>query len=111
MTIANRLAEKGIPYKYECPLMLRNGAVVYPDFTVLNLKERKEIYWEHRGMMDDREYVRNTVFKLKSMMKSGIVVGENLIITEETSENPLGTNEIDTMINKYFRESVDRLSR
>ena len=102
LTIANMLAEKGIPYKYECPKTLLNGKVFYPDFTVLNVKEHKEVYWEHRGMMDDREYARQAVFKLKSLMKNGIILGDNLIITEETSANPLGTDEIETIINRYF---------
>lgn len=102
LTIANKLAEKGIPYKYECPLTLSNGVVIYPDFTVLNVKERKEIYWEHRGMMDDRDYVKQAVFKIKSMAKSGIVIGKDLIITEETSANPLGTDETDMVIKEWF---------
>ena len=68
----------------------------------MDVKKRKEIYWEHRGMMDDREYARQAVFKMKSMMNAGIVIGKNLIITEETSANPLGTNEIDKMIAEYF---------
>ena len=102
LTIANMLADKGIPYKYECPLALSGGIVIYPDFTVLDVKMRKEIYWEHRGMMDDREYARQAVFKVKSMMKDDIILGKNLIITEETSANPLGTNEIEAVINNYF---------
>ena len=102
LNIANKLAEKNIPYKYECPLTLAGGKVIFPDFTVLNIKERREIYWEHRGMMDDREYSRQAVFKMKSMMNSDIILGNNLIITEETSVNPLGTNEIDSIIASFF---------
>ena len=102
LTIANMLTEKEIPYKYECPKTLLNGKIFYPDFTVLNVKTRKEIYWEHRGMMDDREYARQAVFKIKSLMKNGIILGDNLIITEETTTNPLGTDEIESIINKCF---------
>ncbi len=102
LTIANMLADRGIPYKYERPLTLMGGVVVYPDFTLLDVKTRREIYWEHRGMMDDRDYARQAVFKMKSLMKSGILLGDNLIITEETTANPLGTNEIDAVIDQYF---------
>ncbi|MCR4895730.1 MAG: hypothetical protein K5891_03025 [Lachnospiraceae bacterium] len=102
LTIANMLADRGIPYKYECPIKLGNGAVVYPDFTVLNVKTRKVFYWEHRGMMDDSDYAGQAVFKMKSMIKNGIVLGDNLIISEETSANPLGTNEIKALINRFF---------
>ena len=102
LTIANKLADKGIPYKYECPLTLSDGTKIYPDFTILDVRTRKEIYWEHRGMMDDREYARQAVFKMKSMMKEGIILGENLFITEETTTNPLGTNEIDAVIGSFL---------
>ena len=45
LTIANALAKHGIPYKYECPLILKNGRRIHPDFTVLNVKKRKQLYW------------------------------------------------------------------
>ncbi len=53
-------------------------------------------------MMDDRDYARQAVFKMKSMLKNGIILGKNLIITEETTANPLGTNEIAAVVNRYF---------
>ena len=102
LNIANALADKGIPYKYECPLQLSNGAIIYPDFTVLDVKRRRVMYWEHRGMMDDKDYAKNSVQRLKTMMGEGIFVGEKLIITEETSTSPLGTNEINAIIKKFF---------
>lgn len=102
LNIANALAAKGIPYKYECPLQLGSGAIIYPDFTVLDVKRRRVLYWEHRGMMDDKEYAKNSVQRIKALMKEDIFIGEKLIITEETSTNPLGTIEIDAVIKKYF---------
>jgi len=103
LNIANALAEQGIPYKYECPLQLSNGMIIYPDFTVLDVKRRKVWYWEHRGMMDDKDYARNSVQKMKSYMQNGFFLGSELIITEETSTNPLGTNEIKAVISKYLQ--------
>lgn len=102
LNIANALAKHGIPYKYECPLTLRNGKVVYPDFTILDIKKREEIYWEHRGMMDSEDYASHAVFKVKEYLRSGILIGKNLIITEESTANPLGTNEIEAVIAGYF---------
>lgn len=96
-----------IPYKYECPLTLKNGFTIYPDFTVLNVKQRKEIYWEHRGMMDDREYIRNSVQRIKQLNKEGIMLGDNLIITEESLTSPLGTDEIKMIIKKYLNNLID----
>ena len=102
LNIANALYDREIPYKYECPYMLANGKVIYPDFTVLKVSERKVIYWEHRGMMDDREYARNAVNRIKSYNKNGVFLGENLILTEETSTDPLGTDEIETVISRLL---------
>jgi len=102
LNIANALADKGIPYKYECPLQLSSGATIYPDFTVLDVKRRRVLYWEHRGMMDDKEYAKNSVQRIKTLMKEGLFIGDDLIITEETSTNPLGTNEIDAIIKKFL---------
>ena len=102
LNIAKALAEQGSPYKYECPLQLSNGMIIYPDFTVLDVKRRKVWYWEHRGMMDDKDYARNAVLKMKSYLQSGICLGKELIISEETGTNPLGTNEINEIIKTYF---------
>ena len=102
LNIANALADRGIPYKYECPLQLSSGVIVYPDFTVLDVKRRRVLYWEHRGMLDDKEYARGAVLRLKELTREGFFIGEELIITEETSANPLGTNEIETVIRRFF---------
>lgn len=102
LTIANALAKNGIPYKYECPLRLSNGQTIYPDFTVLNVSRRKVYYWEHRGMMDDREYCRHTVQRLKLLAKAGVHPGQELIITEESMACPLGTDEIEAVIRTYL---------
>ena len=102
LNIANTLDAFNLPYKYECPLTLVNGKTIYPDFTVLHIARRKLYYWEHRGMMDDREYASQAVFKVKQLRKSGIVLGENLILTEETIANPLGSDEIKDIIKQYF---------
>ena len=102
LSIANMLDRYGVPYKYECPVTMQNGKTVYPDFTVLKVRERKVFYWEHRGMMDDREYARQAVFKAKQFRKIGIIPGDNMIITEETSLEPLGTDEIENVIKKFL---------
>ena len=91
-----------VPYKYECPLQIDKGNVIHPDFTVLDVKRRCEVYWEHRGMMDDREYSRHAVTRVKDYEKAGIFLGDKLIITEETGITPLGTYEIERVIKHYF---------
>lgn len=102
MNIANALFKYGAIYLYEAPVTLKNGKTVYPDFTIINVKQRKVIYWEHRGMMDDREYAKNAVRKVKDYMKNGIIPGDNLILTEETQSSPLGTDEINSIIQTFL---------
>lgn len=102
LNIANALFRWGIPYKYECPLVLNNGFTIYPDFTVLHPISREEIYWEHRGMMDDREYVKHAIPRIRQYEEMGIFLGKNLIITEETSTRQLVSDEIEKTIECYF---------
>ena len=99
--LADRLFKRGIPYKYECPIML-NNRIIHPDFTVLNVKSRKEIYWEHMGMMDNKEYALGAVKRIDDYGKNGICVGDNLILTFETSVSLLKTQDIDQMIDRFL---------
>ena len=89
--IADKLNMLNIPYRYEYPLMLDNGKTVYPDFTILKMPERKEVYFEHFGMIDDEEYFEHMIYKLNSYENNGIYMGINLFITYETSKKPLNT--------------------
>ena len=91
-----------IEYKYECPIYLKGMGVVYPDFTFLSPKLRKEIYWEHCGMVDDPSYARNMVRKLDAYENTGIFIGERLILTYETEQSILSTKKIEQMIEKYL---------
>lgn len=91
-----------IEYKYECPIYLKGMGVVYPDFTFLSPKLRKEIYWEHCGMVDDPSYARNMVRKLDAYENTGIFIGERLILTYETEQNILSTGKIEQMVQKYL---------
>lgn len=54
---------------------------MYPDFTFLSKRTRKEIYWEHEGRMDDSEYAKTAIKKIKTYEDNGIYLGENLILT------------------------------
>ena len=99
--IANVLAENSIPYRYECPLDLGNG-IIYPDFTILRMKDRKVLYWEHLGMMDDSEYRNQAFLRIREYEKNGIFPGDRLILTVETARMPLNTNVISSMIDHYL---------
>lgn len=101
--IADALNREGVPYRYEYPVYLPNIGNVYPDFLVLNIRLRKEFYWEHLGMMDEAEYAEKAVQKIISYEQNGIYPGENLILTYETKKNPISSNIVCQMIQKYLK--------
>ena len=101
--IADLLNKETIPYRYEYPLYLKGFDLVYPDFTVLNVKKRKEIYWEHFGMMDDSEYVEKAMKKITVYAQNGIFPGINLIVTFETRKTPLNQKMAMLVIKEYLK--------
>ena len=103
LIIADILKGEGVPYHYEFPLYLNGFGRIYPDFTVLNIETRTELYWEHFGMMDDINYVEKAMNKLSWYEKNGIFPGKNLIITYETKKNPIDQKIIRAMIHQYLK--------
>lgn len=95
--IANMLNTLNIPYKYECPLKLEN-IIVYPDFTILDVKERREKYLEHLGMMGDIDYVNNMMLKISTYERNNIFLGDRLICTFESAKHPLNISTLKTKL-------------
>ena len=89
--ISDILTDLQIPYLYEKPIFLSTWGWVFPDFLALNVRLRKVRYWEHYGKMDDPGYCERNLNKLLAYEKDGIFPGTNLIITHETSKNPVDT--------------------
>lgn len=87
--IADVLHREGIPYRYEYPIYICGVGNVYLDFTILNVRTRKELLWEHFGLMDEPEYAEKAIQKLITYEQNDIFMGKNLILTYETRKNPL----------------------
>lgn len=51
---------------------------VYPDFTILKMKERREIIWEHFGMMDKPDYQEAAIKKLSRYYENGYFDGKRI---------------------------------
>lgn len=100
--IADKLFLKNIPYHYERPIYLKGFGKVYPDFHCLNIYQRKEIIWEHFGMMGDAEYSRKALKKMDLYTQNGYYHGDNIIYTFESSENPMNTKTVDLLIENHF---------
>ena len=86
--IADTLLRMGIPYIYEKPYYYDGNKSFNPDFTVLNVKRRKEIYIEHFGKMGSAGYRADFFWKMKTFGQIGIVQGENLVMTFEDEDHP-----------------------
>ena len=100
--IADSLYRNGIPYRYEHPVYLRGMGVVHPDFICLHVKKRKEILWEHMGLMGDPEYCRRALKKEELYIKNGYRSGIDIIYTRESSGYTISTKVIDQIIKDTF---------
>ena len=92
--ISEALQEAGLPFRYECELVLADGTTIYPDFTVYLPEENRLIFIEHFGRMDDPGYVVKNLRRLQRYADSGIILGYDLFYTVETQTRPLDKNQI-----------------
>ena len=102
LMIANMLEQKGIPYRYEFPISIKELGQVRSDFTCLNVRTRQEFIWEHFGMMDNIAYANKNISKIGAYEQSGYYPGKNMIMTFETSQHALSSNIINAMIVQYL---------
>ncbi|MBQ7581893.1 MAG: hypothetical protein IJU25_03645, partial [Lachnospiraceae bacterium] len=100
--LADIFYKNGISYKYEKPLYLTGYGMVYPDFTFLSQRTGQEIFWEHEGRMDDPAYAVSAVKKIDLYESNGIFVGERLILTYETQESAINTQDIKRKVQRYL---------
>ena len=100
--LADYFYRNNILYQYEKPLYLKGYGTIYPDFTFLSKKTRKEIYWEHEGMMDKPEYAKSAVKKIESYQRNGIHLRERLILTFETELTVLNSQIVEELVEKYL---------
>lgn len=100
--IADRLFLNGIPYKYECPLKVGNK-VIHPDFTILRRSDRKIVYHEHLGRLDETKYTKLALPRITDYILNGFELGDKLFLSLESSESPLDIRVIDRMIEEHYR--------
>lgn len=100
--IADRLYTNNIPYKYECPVRI-DDMIYHPDFTILRMRDRKILYYEHCGRMDNPNYANDMVSRFSNYHLNGITLGDNLFATFESSVNPLDVRIVDKLIREQFR--------
>ena len=99
--IANALYTNGIPFRYENPLQI-NETTIYPDFTIRNPKTNAFSYWEHFGLMDNRDYRESAMNKINMYCENDIIPDVNLILTYETKKHPLDSGWVQQLIVRNF---------
>ena len=103
LIIAEMLEKERIPFHYEKPLLLPGHRIIHPDFTVLNVRTRKTMFWEHQGMMDDDSYRDNALERINSYIQAGYYPGIHLILTHETAARPVRTKILKRIIGEYLK--------
>ena len=105
--IANLLYRLGIPYRYEYPIeVIVNGykKTWRPDFTILDVKNRRELYLEHFGKLDDSDdtdnYARIAFGKMKIYEENGMFDGGCMIYSFETSKAPLDITYVEMKVRR-----------
>lgn len=99
--IVSILVNRNIPFLYEFPLKIGNRTV-YPDFTLLDIRQQSEKYLEHLGKMDDPRYAHDAALKIEAYGRRGIIPSRNLILTFETDSQPLNFAYVDSLLDYHF---------
>lgn len=100
--IADKLLQLRIPYRYEAPLRTEELGIVFPDFTLLDVWNRKEVILEHFGMMGDEEYCEKMIRKYYAYIQEGYVPGIDFLFTMETGNLPMDTYYLEKMLRYRF---------
>lgn len=91
----------GVPYVYEPTIILENGKQRYPDFSVLNVRLRETMYHEHFGLMDDDEYRRSAILKMREYNRNGYA--GRMMYTFEGEGIPFDQEELECLIKSYLQ--------
>lgn len=72
LVIADKLYARRVDYVYEQRLILSEGRVRYPDFTIADHASGITYYWEHLGLLDDPQYRARWERKRAEYLAAGI---------------------------------------
>lgn len=98
--IGNTFNRRNIEYHYEKPLLLKKNKMFRPDFTLMNIYSRRELFWEHLGIVDNEHYASNAMKKLMIYEQNDIFINDRLILTYETANDPLNLRTINEIIDQ-----------
>lgn len=96
-----RFEHYGVPYHYDEILTFGSDSLAM-DFVCRNVRTKKILYWDHRGMSDSPEYINKILYCENILLNAGIIQGINLIVTSETRDMPLDLQWVDMLIQHYL---------
>ena len=102
MTIGDNYTLRGLNYIYEKKLILPDGTILHPDFTVPVPGTNNVIYHEHLGLLDKEEYIQSTLWKLDKYIRAGIYPNRDLLLTVEEPNTGLDMEKLNQMIDCFF---------
>jgi hypothetical protein len=98
--IYEALLKSGLKFKYEASLQLKNlSYAIHPDFTIY-LRDGKELYLEHLGMLDTRKYFNDWQERKKNYYEHGL--SDSLITTDDL--NGINKEKLNELF-EHIRES------
>lgn len=108
VVIADKLYGRGVQdYSYEQPLILPDGHVRYPDFTITDHARGVTFYWEHLGLLNDPVYRARWTKKLEEYRAAGIKhyeegggPGGTLIETHDDQKGGIDSAEMGRIIDR-----------
>ena len=100
VVIANALYSFGLPFHAEEEIVL-DGWSYYPDFNIL-LPDDSFIRWEHWGLLDKEKYRKDNVEKLLVYHEHNLVLGRNLIITNDDKDGNCHSDIVYDIIEKMI---------
>ena len=99
--LVSRFMHFGVPFHYEEIQRIGREELAI-DFTLLNVRAGRKLYWDHRGMADDPDYLKKTHYCEKLYLEAGIIPWVNMIVTAETKDSPLDIQWVDKLIDFYL---------
>ena len=89
--IADWLLKMNIPYRYEFPLETEDLGIVFPDFTILDVWNRRNIILEHFGLIEEEGPRRRMINKFNAYINEGYHLGDDFLFTMEADNLTLDT--------------------
>lgn len=108
--IADNLYTANMDYVYEQKLIGKDGTERYPDFTIEDSESGITYYWEHLGMLANKDYRERWQTKLEWYSEQGILPLEEgggargiLIITSDSEQGGIKSDEVAGLIKQVFK--------